>query len=197
MSGIEAALRFAAIGAGILAIVAPILALSRPWRNLGFERIDPSNRPARVILTAIFLVVLGVVLWRSVPLGLSEAAGLGLSVLGALLYFPAVGLYLWGLRSLGSVFRVSSAFAAKLPPDHEVVESGPYRFVRHPMYLGVIFAAAGALLIFRTWAMVLFFPLSFIVLARAHQEEAELGRRHGATWESYASRVAAWFPKVD
>ncbi len=195
----EALIRALAIGAGVVALVAPLLVLQRASHMETVDQAEDSHasgRAWRALATTVVLVLVGVILWRTVPLDLSGLAGLGLSILGALLYFLAIGLYLWGLRSLGPVFGVSSAFAATLPPDHEIVERGPYRLVRHPMYLGVILAAAGALLIFRTWAMVVFFPLSFVVLARARQEEAALGRRHGRAWESYANRVAAWVPRL-
>jgi protein-S-isoprenylcysteine O-methyltransferase len=195
---IQTGIRAAAVGMGIVALVAPLVLLggvsSRGLRaGVGAEE-DSGVLPA--IASSAALVLVGVILWRQVPLELSERGALGLSVLGALLYFPAVGIYLWGLRSLGPAFRVSTAFAAKLPPDHEIVDRGPYRFVRHPMYLGVILAAAGALLIFRTWAMVVFFPASFVVIARARREEAALALRHDTAWEAYARRVSGWFPRL-
>lgn len=192
---IEAALRLAATGVGILAILAPVLVLSRTWGNRQTDPVDAPNRAVRVIVTTLFLVLVGILLWHPLPLVLSGRSGIVITLLGSLLYFPAVGLYLWGLQTLGSVFRVSSAFSAALPPGHVIIEHGPYRFVRHPMYLGVILAALGASLIFRTWAMVLFFPLSFVVLARARQEEAALAKEHPETWHDYARRVPGWLPR--
>jgi protein-S-isoprenylcysteine O-methyltransferase Ste14 len=196
---IPAAIRVVAVEAGIVALIAPLLVVGRASRRGKATEAgvgDASARVLRPLASTAVLVLLGVILWQAIPLDLSERARLWLSLVGGLLYFPAVGLYLWGFQTLGSVLRVSSAFAATLPPDHEIVDRGPYRLVRHPMYLGVILAAAGALLIFRTWAMVVFFPLSFVVLARARREEEALGRRHGATWESYARTVAAWVPRL-
>jgi protein-S-isoprenylcysteine O-methyltransferase Ste14 len=195
---IEALIRALAIGAGLIALIAPLVLLQRASHTESAGEADAmgaSTHARRALASNIILVLIGVILWRPVPLVFSARADLVLDLLGGLLYFPAVSLYLWGLRSLGRVFRVSSVFAAQLPPDHSIVERGPYRVVRHPMYLGVIVAAAGALLIFRTWAMVLFFPLSFIVIGRARREEVALAQRYGETWVSYTDRVPPWIPK--
>ena len=60
----------------------------------------------------------------------------------------------------------------------------------------VILAAAGALLIFRTWAMLVFAPLSFGILLRARREENLLAQAFGQEWETYANRVPGWIPKI-
>jgi protein-S-isoprenylcysteine O-methyltransferase Ste14 len=63
------------------------------------------------------------------------------------------------------------------------------------MYLGVLLAAAGALLIFRTWAMLLFAPLSLAVVLRAEREEELLAAEFGDAWRTYCTRVPKWLPK--
>jgi len=196
---IETIIRIAAVGAGVMTLVAPVWVLLRVSGTSAAgegEGESPYPRPWGILVATIFLVVIGVILWRPSPIVFSERVGLSLSLLGGLVYFPAIGMYLWGLRSLGSMFRVSSAFGARLPKHHALVEHGPYRVIRHPMYLGVILAAAGALLIFRTWAMVLFFPLSFVVVARAQREEQVLSISYGQAWREYTGRVPGWIPRV-
>ncbi|MGD8402166.1 MAG: isoprenylcysteine carboxylmethyltransferase family protein [Anaerolineales bacterium] len=116
-------------------------------------------------------------------------------MVGSLFYFPGIVLYLWGYWTLGRMFGISSGFGANLYQDHKLVQNGPYRYVRHPMYLAVILAALGALLIFRTWAMVLFVPLSLGVIFRARQEEHLLADEFGEKWESYCQEVNGWVPR--
>ena len=92
------------------------------------------------------------------------------------------------------MFGISSGFGATLYQNHKLIQSGPYRYVRHPMYLAVILTAIGALLIFCTWAMVLFSVMSFGVILRARQEEWLLAEEFGEVWKAYKREVNGWIP---
>jgi protein-S-isoprenylcysteine O-methyltransferase Ste14 len=81
--------------------------------------------------------------------------------------------------ALGHMFGISSGFGATLYQDHKLIRNGPYRFVRHPMYLAVILAAFGALLIFR-----------------ARQEERLLAEEFGEEWQRYRRDVPGWLPTL-
>jgi protein-S-isoprenylcysteine O-methyltransferase Ste14 len=81
-------------------------------------------------------------------------------------------------------------------PPERFVERGSYRFVRSPMYLGVILLILGqALLLGReilyAWAVVawVIFELSLVTW-----EEPQLRRRFGATYDDYRRRVNRWLP---
>jgi protein-S-isoprenylcysteine O-methyltransferase Ste14 len=76
-------------------------------------------------------------------------------------------------------FGVSGLLGAELYQEHELVTRGPFSIIRHPMYAGVLLAAIGALLIFRTWAMVVFLPMSLVVVARAGREDGLLEEEFG------------------
>jgi protein-S-isoprenylcysteine O-methyltransferase Ste14 len=110
-------------------------------------------------------------------------------------YFPGIALYFWAYRTLGKMYAPSSAFGASVYADHRLVQEGPYAFIRHPMYLGVIVVAAGALLLFKTWAMILFTFSSLVVIFRARQEDLLLSDQFGEEWEAYDSRVPGWIPR--
>jgi protein-S-isoprenylcysteine O-methyltransferase Ste14 len=91
---------------------------------------------------------------------------------------------------------VSSSMGAELYESHRLVESGPFRYARHPMYLGAILAAFGALLMFRTWTMLVFAPLMLAVEFRARREESLLASEFGESWEAYTKQVPAWIPRI-
>jgi len=79
----------------------------------------------------------------------------------------AVGLLLvlWSLSSLGDSFGIA-------PADRGLVEIGPYRLVRHPMYLGELVSLLGALISnLSTWNIVLIHVLLLCLLLRIHWEE--------------------------
>lgn len=79
-------------------------------------------------------------------------------------------------------------------PDAVLVESGPYRFSRNPIYLGFLLGAAGLALVWGTlWGWigvaVLHGLLDRAVIAR---EEAYLEARFGAAYAAYKARVRRW-----
>lgn len=96
--------------------------------------------------TALFLGLcrLG---WIPIPVSLSPLARAWMLAMGALLLFPGLGLILWGRLALGKYYFVSTARGAQLFSDHQLIQSGPFAIVRHPMYLGLILAACGSLLV--------------------------------------------------
>lgn len=151
--------------------------------------------PAIFALAAVYIAI-GILLWKPVPLNLPKALHVTLVLVGSLLYFPGILIYAWGFNTLGSMFGVSSARAAQLYHKHRLIDEGPYAIVRHPMYLGVILAAFGALLVFQTWAMVLYAPIALAVILRARTEERLLAEAFGETWTAYARKVPAWIPKM-
>jgi protein-S-isoprenylcysteine O-methyltransferase Ste14 len=195
---VETIIRRAAIVLGVVVIAVPLGRVVLSGDRAVTLTVGSGSRGRRwpaAVLTTIALVSIGVLLWRPLPVTLTPAVGVTLGIVGALLYAPGVGLYLWGFAAIGSRFAVSSVSGADLPARHELVTSGPFRWSRHPMYLGVLLAAAGALLIFRTWAMVLFAPMSLVVIRRAHHEERLLADAYGERWQEYARRVPKWLPR--
>ncbi|MEJ2487796.1 MAG: isoprenylcysteine carboxylmethyltransferase family protein [Anaerolineales bacterium] len=150
-----------------------------------------------VLLISAGFIGAGILLWHPLPLAFYNRISWLFSAIGALFYYPGTGIYLWGLATLRAQFGVSSLSGADLYQGHKLITRGPFAIIRHPMYVGVFLAAIGALLIFRTWAIALFAPMSLVVLVRANHEEELLAAEFGEEWETYASKVPKWFPKKE
>lgn len=199
MVNIEFLIQFFAIVLGVIVIITPLrLVIQQSSRKKGRAsgKAAVTRSLMGVLLTSTCLVVAGIMLWKPIPLPISDSASLVISLIGAIFYFPGVGLYLWGLAALRSQFGVSGLLGAELYQGHQLVKTGPYALIRHPMYAGVLLAAIGALLIFRTWAMLIFMPMSLVVLGRAAREEKLLKAEFGEQWESYVSKVSKWFLRL-
>jgi protein-S-isoprenylcysteine O-methyltransferase Ste14 len=151
--------------------------------------------PVLVAASAAYLAV-GILLWRPLPLALGEPFRVSAVALGAALYFPSLGLYLWGLRTLGAMFGAASGFGVRLHADHRLVTGGPFSIVRHPMYAAVILAGLGGLLLYRTWAMLFFAVSMFGLVFRARREERAMEAEFGEAWRAYAERVPAFLPRL-
>jgi len=117
-----------------------------------------------------------------------------LRVVGVVLGAATVPGVYWVLTSLGK--NVSETVLTK--PTHELVTTGPYRWIRHPLYttglallLAVgLMAANVALLLLTALAATL---IRFVVIP---PEEAALQRRFGAGYQHYAMRTGRLLPRV-
>jgi protein-S-isoprenylcysteine O-methyltransferase Ste14 len=108
-------------------------------------------------------------------------AGLALIIIGP--FFS-----LWSLFYLGRSFGVYVAL-------RKVVLRGPYRWVRHPMYLGWVFICAGVAIANFSIAYFLLTAIHVLLLLyRARLEEKELAER-SPEYREYASRAGFIFPK--
>ena len=83
-----------------------------------------------------------------------------------------------------------------VPPDR-IVEQGPYRWLRNPMYLGHLVFLAGLALTLGSWigAVVLAFH-AFWFDRRVREDEARLADRFGDSYRAYCRRVKRWIPGV-
>jgi len=135
-------------------------------------------------------------LWRPITLALSPLVSFVALLLGGLLYFSGLLLVLWGRFTLGKMYDVSSSLGAHLYADHQLITRGPFALVRHPMYLGIMMASFGDLLVYRMW-MFVFLSIVFVGLVlRAKREEQALVAEFGERWEAYCQQVPAWIPRL-
>ncbi len=79
--------------------------------------------------------------------------------------------------------------------DHQLITSGPFAYVRHPMYLGFFLAVLGGLLLYQTWTMFIFLLCSPVFVKRAQREEEALISVFGEEYEAYRRKVPAFFPR--
>ena len=185
---------------GMVAVVALGAALAGIGRGLRRPVAGQAGRPGVVLgpdalaaATAGFLFA-SAILWRSLPIALGPRARSLAAVVGGAALLSGLGLYLAGMAALGPAYNVSSTFGARLYRDQRLVTSGPYAIVRHPMYVGLMIAAAGALFLYRTWTTLAFVAALPVLVARARREDEVLADRFAAEWEAYRARVSAWIP---
>jgi Putative protein-S-isoprenylcysteine methyltransferase len=86
---------------------------------------------------------------------------------------------------------------APTDPPKELVITGPYRYVRNPIYVGVMLIFLGHFLWFGYWALLIYTVLAFIGvhIFIVLYEEPTLKRKFGAVYEDYLKRVPRWIPK--
>lgn len=110
------------------------------------------------------------------------------SALGVLLFAAGLFIIFWGMYSLRKAVFV---------PGNKLIIAGPYKYVRHPMYLGGIIGALGlALFAGSLLGAVYSFVLAHVLSHIADAEEEELRARFGNEYIEYGKNVPKLFPHV-
>jgi protein-S-isoprenylcysteine O-methyltransferase Ste14 len=112
---------------------------------------------------------------------------------GMVLFLMAMTLVTWAMMANP---HAESTVRIQTDRDHKVVTSGPYRIVRHPMYVGAILMYPATALIFGSmWALALSGVIAILFVCRAALEDRTL-RRELAGYPQYASvtryRLIPW-----
>ncbi|RWD60301.1 MAG: isoprenylcysteine carboxylmethyltransferase family protein [Mesorhizobium sp.] len=87
---------------------------------------------------------------------------------------------------------------APVAPTEKLVVGGIYRHVRNPMYVAVLSIILGQVLIFSSWAVLVYGLIAaaaMISFVKAY-EEPTLARRYGAEYETYRRAVPGWLPRI-
>ncbi len=119
-------------------------------------------------------------------LAISPALRWILEILGFVIYLAGLSVVLWARRALGQNWGITSSLQVKLKDDHQLIQAGPYTYVRHPMYFGWWLAMIGLVLLYPVWAVLLMLIFSLIsFFNRARLEETALSERFGQAWAEY------------
>jgi protein-S-isoprenylcysteine O-methyltransferase Ste14 len=117
-------------------------------------------------------------------------------------FWPALLLVAAGvivlLRAFVRFVREGRGTPAPIAPTEQLVIGGDYRFVRNPMYVGVVATVLGQSLLFLDPWLLAYAVLAWAVMASfVHwYEEPVLRLRYGSQYEEYCETVPAWLPKV-
>lgn len=151
------------------------------------------DRATRILIAAAIggAIALSLVTAKAVPSlripGPCRAAGLIVMWLG-------LAIRVWAVAALGRAFRTT----VEVDPGQAIVSSGPYRWVRHPSYTGLLLILAGFGLALGNWlplAICVALPLPAL-LRRIRVEEAELTRVLGEPYRAYQTRTKRLIPGV-
>jgi protein-S-isoprenylcysteine O-methyltransferase Ste14 len=124
--------------------------------------------------------------WAGSPDAMAAAAAV-MTVVGAL-------VVVWSQDALG----VQWSLTARLVAQHRLITSGPYAYVRHPIYSAMILMLVGTGIV-RTTPLVTGAALALYVigtLVRIRAEEALMEEAFGVDWDRYRRRVPALVPFI-
>ena len=174
-----------ALDLGLIYLVSEILlTLTRRSRSKTGTKQDRSTLGMIWLVIAVSITA-GVFVAQSFP---AAALRHGRMFASAAVVLFVAGLILrwWAIITLGRFFTVD----VTIEKDHELVERGPFRIVRHPSYAGVLLAFVGLGLSLRNWAalLVILLPIGAAFIHRINVEEDALSRALGPRYANYIKR---------
>lgn len=174
----------------------PLARLRRTTGTWGVPIVTDRNPRERVVAVAMALVVASLALgtarfaWggagavgASVPSSAVACAGLALLAAG-------IAIVAVAQRQMGASLRVG------LPPEPTaLVRGGLFRWTRNPIYLGMLVALAGVVLVAPgLWSAAVWLAAAAAIGAQTRLEERHLTARHGEAYLAYAARVGRFLP---
>ena len=124
----------------------------------------------------------------------SRATAGAYRVAGLIVMWSGLAIRVWAIAALGRAFRTT----VEVDPGQTVVSTGPYRWVRHPSYSGLLLIVTGFGLASGNWLTLIacvVLPLSAL-LRRINVEEAELTRVLGDRYRAYEAQTKRLVPGV-
>jgi protein-S-isoprenylcysteine O-methyltransferase Ste14 len=153
-----------------------------------------SSRVVHLALLAVAFALVGIPELRIGPLAnrfLPDSRGI--QIAGLLIEAAGLGFAIWARYHLGQYW--SGIIAIK--EGHKLIRTGPYAWVRHPIYTGITVGLLGSAIWIGEWGALLGVALLAIAyLRKISQEERFLDQEFGMEYDQYRHEVKALIPLV-
>ena len=156
-------------------------------KSIGFSGFTPISKVFWVSLH-VFIVSTNIILYFWLISKDFNPVHFLLRASGILLFALGLFIIFWGMYSLRKAVFV---------PGNKLAAAGPFKYVRHPMYLGGVIGALGlALFAGSLLGAVYSFVLALVLSHIADAEEGELRARFGEEYVGYVGKVPKLLPRV-
>jgi protein-S-isoprenylcysteine O-methyltransferase Ste14 len=115
-----------------------------------------------------------------------------LQIIGVILTLGGIAFAIWARVHLGRNWSGTPS----IKQDHELVTSGPYRFVRHPIYTGIGFGLLGSALVVGPAWLIAFIIFTIVFIFRIPVEEKYMMQLFPDQYPAYRRRTKALVPWV-
>jgi len=179
----------------ILLVSASVLWLSQP----GFSKRDMnSNKQSDKLSILIILiassvsVLSSVVEWAYFTTDQSQVNSL--TIIGFILLMIGICFRVWSINVLGKNFTAT----VKITKEHELIKNGPYKFIRHPSYLGAFIAIIGCPVFLNDTYTIFISSIAMIIAYyfRITVEEKTLSNHFGKFYEDYKKDTYRLVPLI-
>lgn len=158
------------------------------------DSVDADRRSLRLLWIANLVAVFaGIVATHRVPQA-AIGASRPLFWIGTTLFAAGLLLRWYSIWHLGRYFTVNVAIHSR----HEIIDTGPYKLIRHPSYAGALLAFFGLALCLANWVSIaaIVIPTTLAFRRRMNVEEHALANALGTPYTSYMRRTKRLVPGV-
>jgi protein-S-isoprenylcysteine O-methyltransferase Ste14 len=150
---------------------------------------DTAHVIVRPPIAWMLAVLAGLALNWLIPLPFVPAAASSVG-LGATVFALGLALFAW---AIATVTRAGSNVPTNLPTT-TIVDTGPYRLTRNPIYLSMVLGLVGlAIALDSLWLLLALAAFALVIrYGVVAREEAYLERKFGDTYRRYRARVRRW-----
>ncbi|HET7680884.1 MAG TPA: isoprenylcysteine carboxylmethyltransferase family protein [Xanthobacteraceae bacterium] len=153
------------------------------------DRADTANVSIRPPIAWALAVLAGLGLQSVVPLPFMPAP-MPAGWVGGMVFVLALALFTW---AIATITRAGSNVPTSMPTT-TIVQTGPYRFTRNPIYFAMFLGLAGLAIVFDSlWLLGTLVPFALVIrYGVVAREEAYLERKFGDAYRHYRARVRRW-----
>ena len=157
------------------------------------DSVDADDRSLRTLWITILLSVAAGV-FASYRLSQAAFGGVAMQWIGCVVFALGLALRWYSIVYLGRYFTVNIAIHS----SHEVIDTGPYRRIRHPSYAGALLAFLGLGLTLGNWVSLALVtvPIFWAFKRRIRKEERALANALGTPYTRYMWRTKRLLPFV-
>jgi len=183
-----------ASGLAVVGIQAIAKAKRKPGKIVAMSTVHPLREKVLKVCSICGLLMVAFLSYRRNPiLTLRFDIPVAIQLVGAVLNIVGVIIVLCSHLWLGKNW----SGRVRIRADHELITSGPFRCIRHPLYLGFFLVIVGITLSLKTVAGIVIWLMAVVVYdIKARQEEKLLTQYFGEKYRRYQARTWRFIPYV-
>ena len=148
-----------------------------------------------LILTALLYFATGIVIVLEFFI-INRKLNLYFVIIGLAIFLSAILLRCWSIKTLGNQWAIHVAGPSKLNNELALITTGPYKYVRHPIYLSYILDLMGLAIAFSAFYALLFVIIINVpsYILRSLFEEKSALKRFGQQYSEYKNKTSFMIP---
>ncbi len=155
------------------------------------DRTADNNSVLFILVLSVLAIAVPVIEWGYFHPG---RAHLHWIVVGGVIVTAGTGLRIWAIQTLGRFFTAT----VQIQEEHQLIQHGPFRYIRHPSYTGALLTAVGGAIVLESWFGLLIAAacMLYAYYVRITAEETALVSKFGQRYRAYQQQSSRLIPGI-